>query len=88
MAFSYPDLVRIKNKIISDKDSLSKGLSNFSTLVTENVNNEQVWYGSSSSDNKMRFDKLEEKFETYKGYFEKEIVNVEATINNWQQAEE
>lgn len=88
MAFSYSDLTRIKNDITSDTENLGTLFNEFSALVDENVNNDQVWHGSSSMNFKQSWDRFAgEKFPEYKRIFNKEIENVVASINAYQRSE-
>ncbi len=88
MALNYSELSRIKGNISSDLEELTNLFKNFTNLVNENVNNESVWYGSSSAEFKKDWDEFTEtKFPEYKRFFNKEIDNILAVINNWGSAE-
>lgn len=88
MAFSYNDLTRIKNNIITDTESINALFNEFSALIDESVNNDQIWRGASAYDFKTTWDSFAlEKFPEYKNIFNKEINNVVAAINAYQRAE-
>lgn len=88
MALSYSELTRIKGEISTNLDELTSLFSHFTNLVNENVNNQEVWYGTSSSEFKTKWDEFaDSKFPEYKRMFNKEIDNVMAAINNWGKSE-
>ena len=43
MALNYSELTRIKGEISTNLDELTSLFSDFTNLVNENVNNQQVW---------------------------------------------
>ena len=89
MAFNYQELTRIKGKIEEDKNSLISLLNSFSDLVDANVNNQKVWYGTSSDSFKTDYDTFEgENYKAYKDGFEKQITVVGTTIEEWRKAEQ
>ena len=88
MALNYGELNRIKESISSDLEELTALLSEFNTLVDENVNNREVWYGTSSElFNKKWNDFADAKFPQYKNIFNKEVQNVVSAMTNWGKAE-
>lgn len=89
MALNYGELNRIKGAINSDLEELTALLSEFNTLVDENVNNKEVWYGTSSELFNTKWNEFADtKFPQYKNIFNKEIENVVAAMANWSKAEE
>lgn len=88
MALNYSELTRIKGEISSDLDELTSLFNQFTALVDENVNNQEVWYGASSADFKTKWNEFtDEKFPQYKSMFNKEIDNVMAAITSWGRSE-
>lgn len=88
MALNYSELTRIKGEIVANLDELTTLFNKFSDLVNESVNNQQVWYGTSSQAFKTKWDEFADaKFPEYKRMFNKEIDNTMAAIQNWGKSE-
>ncbi|HIT23666.1 MAG TPA: hypothetical protein IAD45_04540 [Candidatus Faecimonas intestinavium] len=88
MALNYSELTRIKGEISTNLDELTSLFSDFTNLVNENVNNQQVWYGTSSATFKNKWDEFADtKFPEYRRMFNKEIDNTMAAIQNWGRSE-
>ena len=88
MALVYSELERIKGEISTNLDELTSVLNNFTNLIEENLNNPEVWYGTSSGDFKTKWDEFAStNFPQYKNMFNKEIENVVAANKNWGAAE-
>ena len=67
MALNYGELNRIKGEISTNLDELTNLFNNFTNLVNENVNNQQVWYGASSQAFKNKWDEFADtKFPEYR----------------------
>ena len=89
MALNYNELTRIKGEISTKLDELTTLFNSFTNLVNENVNNQSVWYGTSSATFKTQWDEFADvKFPQYKSFFNKEIDNVMAAINSWSTSEQ
>lgn len=88
MALNYSELTRIKGEISADLDSLTTLFSDFTNLVNENVNNQDVWYGTSSGTFKIKWDDFADtKFPEYRRMFNKEIDNTITVIKSWNESE-
>lgn len=88
MALSYNELERIKGEISTNLDELTALFNDFTNLVNENVNNQEVWQGASSAQFKTKWDEFADtKFPEYKRMFNKEIDNVMAAIREWKTSE-
>ena len=89
MAFKYSELTRIKGNIQNEKDQLITLLNRFSDTVDENVNNEAVWYGTSSDGFKRDYDRFEaDELKTAKTGFQAQINIVHDAIEYWGQSEQ
>lgn len=88
MAFSYSEIDNIKKDIEANTDKLESVLNQFNTLIEENANNQEVWYGTSSADFLERWNRYStENFPQYKSTFNKEINNVAVSLSSYRQAE-
>ena len=88
MAFNYAKLLDIKKNIDNETEGLQKTLSNFSALISENVNNPQVWQGDSATGFKNRWDNFADtNFPMYKEGFNRQSSAIFNSVRSYESAE-